>query len=231
MQNKMYVKFTQIHHKINAMRYNCSIHKIIINFQGVSMKKLMVLALLSTVSFNAMAVELITKFQVKISHTKVNGKVQTLGKIRTFIQHETDITIFNPRAAEICDIKIGKADILGLGLEAEEHKCLATKEFVVVDQTALQDMIDRSIILNPFTSSDLFSRVSDMFRNGRVTLVSQNGEELSQLRRLISTLFTRADVPRVINLKQPTIYQISDSSDVEKITLEITPVSRKFAEQ
>jgi hypothetical protein len=194
------------------------------------MKKLMALALLSTVSFNVMAVELITKFQVKISHTKLNGKVKTLGKIRTFIQHETDITIFNPRAAENCDVKIGKADILGLGLEAEEHKCLATKDFIVVEQSALQDMIDRSIILNPFTSSDLFSRVSDMFRDGRVTLLSQNGEQLSQLRRLISTLFTKAETPRIINLKEATVYQVTDRNELEKITLEITPVNRKFAQ-
>jgi hypothetical protein len=107
---------------------------------------------------------------------------------------------------------------------------LATKDFVVVEQTALQNMIDRAIILNPFVSSDLFSRVSDMFRDGRVTLLSQNGEQLSSLRRIMSTLFTKAETPRVINLKQPTIYQISDRSNVEKITLEITPVNRKFAE-
>jgi len=66
---------------------------------------------------------------------------------------------------------------------------------------ALQDMIDRSVILNPFTSSDLFYRVSDMFRDGRVTLLSQNGEQLSQVRRLLSSLFTKAETPRIINLK------------------------------
>jgi len=161
---------------------------------------------------------------------KLNGKVQTLGKIRTFIQHETDITIFNPRAAENCDVKIGKADILSLGLEAEEHKCLATKDFVVVEQSALQDMIDRSVILNPFTSSDLFYRVSDMFRDGRVTLLSQNGEQLSQVRRLLSSLFTKAETPRIINLKDTTVYQVTDKNELEKFTLEITPVNRKFAQ-
>ena len=184
------------------------------------MKKLFFLLTL-LLSFSALSAVVQTTFKAEIKFNRADGKVKKLANVRVVTTHNSDASILRPSTIEECTIAAGKKDLFSLFTDSENYTCLATKNTLMMSSQTLQAIIDRSISMTIFGSSDLFYTLDDMMVNGSVVSSAPGGALNSVISRLGRDVL-RTDSIELMRLDGSTNFIIKDDRGVESFIVNLS---------
>tara|TARA_R110000868_G_C10953026_1_gene767977 strand:+ start:2380 stop:2958 length:579 start_codon:yes stop_codon:yes gene_type:complete len=184
------------------------------------MKKLFA-ALLLLSSFSLFAATVQTSFKTTIRFNRADGKVKKLASVRLTTLHESEASLLRPSLIEECSLTAGKYDLLSLLTDEETYGCLGTKNTLVMSTEALQGIVDRSIAMSIFASSDLFDTLQNMIDNGKIQSDAPGGSINAIVNRLGRSVLG-SGTTELMRLDGTTKFKIQDDRGLESFDIEMS---------